>query len=252
MTAAHDVADRIKKLLALAEGEGTNPNEAAVAAATAVTLMERHGLERAELEAAIEPDIGLDVKDPLFVGADGVTQISSWRSVLANKLSRLEGCRAVEQRALDRRGNVECARLVLVGRPEELAVTRYLYRYLEREIERLCEMGRQRGRLCGRSAMLSFRMAVIKTVDERLQQAKRQARAEHVRDGGTTTAIERVDGRGDEVERWLKEALKVEPEQYDRSSYDPRAAAAGQRAGKRIPLHPGMAQARNARRIAAR
>lgn len=250
MSATPNVVDRIQKLLALAEGQGTNPNEAALAAATAQALMEKYQLDRAELEAAIEPDIAVDGTDPLFVGEEGVTQISSWRSVLASKLSRLEGCRAVEQRALNRQGQVERARLVLVGRPEEVAVTRYLYRYLEREIERLCNDARLRRRLRGRSASLSFRLAVIKTVEQRLERAKADARHEHVRNGGTAAAIVRVDGRGDEVERWLKAALKVEPEQYDRSHFDARAASAGHRAGARIPLHPGMPEARNARRIA--
>lgn len=239
------VLDRIRRLLAL----GTSPNlhEAELALATAARLMERHRLTRADLGMFDGEGIHID-PEAVFVG---VRLVTSWRSVLANKLARLEGCRALEEMYLSPKCKTELARLVLVGRPEQIAVTRHLYRYLERAIEAECRAARRRRRVRGAAAAETFRVAAIETVMRRLRRAKELARREHLRAGGSSTAIERVSAEGDTVEAWLrKQCGDIGPERYASDPVSARAEAAGRDAGERIALHPGLDEAKNARRLA--
>ncbi|MEQ1506614.1 MAG: DUF2786 domain-containing protein, partial [Myxococcota bacterium] len=103
-----DVLDRVRKLLALA----TSPNvhEAALAAARAQALIERHRLEdwlAAEQDSAGDPDPIVHAwHEPLAVAR----KIRRWKAALASVLAEVNGCVAYTAR----RGTDEA--IVLVGR----------------------------------------------------------------------------------------------------------------------------------------
>jgi hypothetical protein len=55
MTDTVKILDRIKKLLAMAQGKGGSTNEVAVAAAEAARLMQLHKLTESDIPTDIEP-----------------------------------------------------------------------------------------------------------------------------------------------------------------------------------------------------
>lgn len=119
------ILDRIKKLLALAQGKGGTANEVAVAAALAAQLMQAHKLTEADIPTD-ETD-GSDMVD-LPAGADF---LDSWKFVLVTCVARSFMCEAVGLRAAGRR------KVRVVGRREDVEVTLEVYGHLVGEVERL-------------------------------------------------------------------------------------------------------------------
>lgn len=88
ITANQKIADRIKKLLALATS--ANPHEAAQAAAEAQRLMVEHDLSEACLEEGPGPVVEHVVQEP-----DGSSRACMWRASLADKLGEAMGVKVL-------------------------------------------------------------------------------------------------------------------------------------------------------------
>lgn len=86
--AAQKIADRIKKLLALATS--ANPHEAAQAAAEAQRLMVEHDLSEACLEEGPGPVVEYVVQE-----SDGSSRACMWRASLADKLGEAMGVKVL-------------------------------------------------------------------------------------------------------------------------------------------------------------
>jgi Protein of unknown function (DUF2786) len=119
------ILDRIRKLLALAQGQGGTVNEVYVAATEAARLMQLHKLTLADIPE--HGDSSADMVD-LPAGADF---LDSWRFVLVSSVARSFMCDAIGLCAAERR------KVRVVGRREDVEVVLEVYGHVAGEIERL-------------------------------------------------------------------------------------------------------------------
>jgi len=234
------VIDKIIKLLALAEGEGANPNEAAVAAARAAELLERHKLDRADIEASSqEPDE--DVTDGGELPGVGGTRIPKWCGLLASSIAAANGCKLLywsrQHRVTKKWGRY----IVIIGRPSDVAVVKYIHTYVAREIDRLRAEAKDRGEIYGDLQSNNFRCGAVDAVRMKLNEAKRETREQFRREGGSSNAIVLVKQRDAKVDLWMHNKFpKLRGGQSWGGSHDHDAYAAGKRAGATISMNRGL------------
>src|SRR5262245_29572039 len=240
MSNNHSVIDKVARLLRLAEGEGTNPNEAAVAAATAARLMAEHRLERSDVDGAELDEEPIEVPEAAL---HIMKRRVPWITALGAGVARSQGCRTYLRINVSHLGRQ--TKLSLVRRKSDIEATRYLFTYLHREIARLCDLARNARAIDqGLIAANSFRMGAVEVVIRRLREAREEATHDFARARGmqrATTALARVDQRDAAVELWMKKAMNLEKQRPGtRQSYDQSAVDAGRRAGRSIELRRGI------------
>jgi hypothetical protein len=227
-----NVLDKVRKLLRLSKS--SNANEAALAAAKAQELIDRHQLAQAMLTLDdTNPTKGLD-DEPIVNFSDAPLdtpkQLDRWRGALAIAIGQWNACKiwAVGPN------------LMIVGRPSDAETVRYLYGWLSNEVERLAT---EQGQGKGRTWRNNFRLGVVDTIARKLREQheafKKTVRAE----AETTQALVRVDQslariveRKMEVYRWVKDNMKLYQRSGGRSNYDHGARNAGRRAGESITV----------------
>lgn len=241
MGATKEVIEKVAKLLALAAGRGTTPEEAATAAATAQRLMLRHRIEQAQL-AQLESD------DPIgFTSAPGsaaetdqgfVFQTKRWQLDLLKAIGSANGCMSVITRK-ERSGQW----LELVGRQSDLEVCRYLWAYLSGEIERL-KAEQTRG--WSQTRKSHFCLGAAHTVGAAL---RHETAAASSVDGATSGALV-VSSRFAAAQAWYFEAQPNARFVRPRRAYvDAQSYNAGQSAGARVSIRKGMATTTNPQRL---
>lgn len=125
MSAASKIADRIRKLLALANS--SNVNEAASAAAEAARLMNEHKLTATDVAA----DDGSKITE-LPLGAEGF--MASWKFALVTGVARAFFCEAIALRVGARR------KIRIVGKKDDAEVAVGVFNYVVKEIDRLADL----------------------------------------------------------------------------------------------------------------
>lgn len=216
------IVERIAKLLRLAEGTNST-SEAATAAAQAQKLMTKYQTKRADIEGDADSDDIHHDQEPLFTGK----RIKSWLIALANGVAKSNGCMTVVATA-------ETNRVFLVGREEDIAVTRALFKYLRKEIEHHIKVARAAGFLWGgENRTKEFRFGMVVSVSMALERARQQTIDEH-----TSTAIVKLDD-AEKAERWAYENIPDLRENKKRTvevDQEGDAFAAGLAVGEQIPL----------------
>lgn len=212
---------RVRKLLALATSP--NPHEAALAAARAQALIERHRLEawlEAEQREQDDPDPIVDARDePLEVGR----RLRTWKVVLASALAEVNGCLAYTAT----RGRDEA--IVLVGRGRDRAAVAELWGWLVRRIEWLSAT---HGPGRSRQWHEAFRIGVVDAVAERLRQVGPQARASL--DRAALVVVEPARAAHEDALRRVTEGLRLGSGRAVR--VDARAWQRGKAAGGDVEL----------------
>ena len=201
------VLDKIRKLLRLAEGAGSE-GEAAAAAGAAARLMAEHEVAMADLDAGEVAD----PEDSELVGEESVDttgKIVPWRGSLAHSAARLFGCRMFYGCHLRGMG----VPYRVVGRPRDIGAVRYTYQYLVREVERLATMAWEcqelefklaamrgetvYGRETAATWKTSFRLGAATTIAERVRDTRqdviREATSGARRPAGAIARIEKND-----------------------------------------------------------
>jgi hypothetical protein len=225
----NEVLDRVRKLLALSESP--NLHEAALAAARAQALIERHRLhdllaaERAEEE---DPDPIVHAwHEPLAVAK----RIRKWKVALAAALADANGCLAY----VARRESDEA--VILVGRGRDRAAVAALWDELVRRIEWLSAT---EGPGRSRAWHEAFRVGAVDAIAARLRD-RGEARAEL--DEAALAVVDRAEqAHRDALDRFVERhlslrsgrGLRVDARAYERG----RAAAADLDGG----LPPGRLQ----------
>lgn len=220
--------DRVRKLLALA----TSPNvhEAALAAARAQELIERH-----RLEGLLAPPSAAEVvedarESPLEVGR----RIRKWKRVLAQQLAAVNGCMAYTLSV----GREE--RLVLVGTAADRAATTALWEWLCRRIEWLsathgAAVEAREGRALDKPWHDAFRIGAVETIVARLQAVRAEALQAAALESTALAVVERrLSSRAAQVEQFAQERLRLTPGRGVR--VDAAAYARGRAAGDAVPL----------------
>lgn len=175
----HKIIERIHKLLALAKS--SNVNEAAVAAAHAQQLIERHRIEQAALIDSVQSEISMD-EDALDEGA----RMAQWKLELAMVVAEANCCRVVVLR------DGRYSTINLVGGGEDITIIRALYAWLTTEVQRIARASKLRGR----DRLDNFRIGAVSTLEQRLHEATIEARkhggARNGKAPATSTALVRA------------------------------------------------------------
>jgi hypothetical protein len=242
MSATKEVIEKVAKLLALATGRGTTPEEAATAAAAAQRLMLRHRIEQAEVQQ-LESDDAIG-----FASARGSSEAGSpeaflfqtkrWQLDLLKSIAGANGCMPVITRN-ERSGKW----MELVGRESDLEICRYLWAYLSGEIQRL-KAEQTRGWSQARKS--HFCLGAVHTIGAALG---REMAAAASADGATSGAMV-VSSRYEAAKAWYFErqpgARFVRPR---RVYVDAQSYQAGRAAGAGVSIHKGVSTTSNPRRL---
>lgn len=227
------VLDKVRKLLRLSSSN--NANEAALAAAKAQELIDRHNLTTAmlSLDDAV-PTSGLDdepIRDFEDAPLDSRDRMDRWRCTLATTIGSANACKIYTQGS----------DLKIVGRPGDAETVRYMYGWLSREVERLAT---DAGNGMGRTWRNNFRLGVVDTIARKLREQReafeKTVRAE-ARAEGNPMALMRVDRglsriveRKMEVSKWVKENMSLRTITHSATNYNHNARQAGRKAGESI------------------
>jgi len=234
-----EAIEKVVKLLRLSESK-CNEAEAALAAARAQEIIDRYQIESLALEYAqntsgeAKPDE--PVKDFASDPLDGeVRTLATWAWRLFLVIGNLNGVKGYRAHG---------GGLALVGRPSDVATVRYLYGWLKREVNRLAERDTVGN---GRTYANNFRLGVVDTIKERMNEQKEATRAAMRAQAGTITegvqtcalvhvnsALAKLDARLDQTQNWMDKNLKLCKASRSRTTFDPHARAAGRAAGREI------------------
>jgi SprT-like family/Protein of unknown function (DUF2786) len=210
---------KIKKLLALSESP--NENEAYAAAQKVQALMIAHGVEQSDLK---DVEIGSELDEPLVNEVIELTgqRVIGWKFSLLGAICRANYCKCVGGGQYGIRA---------LGRKTHVEVCRSYYHYFVQVVER--EALKHRGK--GKIYLNRFREAMVSTIEERLKQQFEQS----------TQAANALTPLTSSTALSLASQYKIEMETYvglvypritnGRSSScwaDPKATAAGKKAGK--------------------
>lgn len=230
------VLDKIAALLNMTEENGCSVAESAGAAKQAQLLMSKHRLEMADISSSEEGGVEYS-EDPLFQGKRKIT----WKNRLAMVIAEVNGCQAITYRM------VQGVALRLVGSQSDIEIVRYLFSHIEREVERLVAEERKpkvididdgivgEVALRGKTAMNSFRLGVVKTIGDRLHEARKEIREE----AQHSTALVKLDQREAEVASWIEDNLKLTKTSVKQRIND-LAFERGKEAGRSISLNKGI------------
>lgn len=209
------VLDRVRKLLALA----TSPNvhEAALAAAQAQALIDRH-----RLDALLADEVAAPITDGADEPLERARRPRKWRSVLASALAEANGCLAW---SAQRGGETE---LYVLGRAEDRAAVVVLWAWLAPRIEWLSAT---HGAGKDRAWHEAFRIGAVETVVQRLRGA-----APRSEEAGLVRVQQDLIARREAVERYAAERLGLGKGRGMR--LDARAYAKGRAAGAELVLPP--------------
>ena len=170
--AKSEIISKIKKLLQLADtSKNSNVEEAAVAAAKAQALMEKHRIKKAMLNESdqINSRLLIDKGAP-----------ADWKLFLITALCNLNGCYVVRSQDYAKDNQV-----FIVGEELDFETVQQLYTYLVMELNKLCildllEIKTDTGVYPSMEYAQSFYMGATATIRSRLELAKRESRREEL------------------------------------------------------------------------
>lgn len=225
--------DKITKLLALAEGKGATPAEAANAASAAQALMERYRVTRATVEMSED--------EPIVESAAiwrGGRQVS-WIQLLADGLARIYDCRILIDRSP--------ASMMVVGHESDVVVVGYLFTYLQREIERLGRIALKKAPAVGRGGrrrwVANFRVGAAATICRRLKERRASLREDQLATSGgevSERAIVNLRGREAAVVGWVQQRYDEAARACALPTHDSDGLSHGFRAGSQVALRDAL------------
>lgn len=152
---------RIQKLLAIAQDDRANPNEAAAAAGMAERIMRKYQIEQADLIVKeLKAGADLETSDCLCTAKTNGTKVESvplWASWMASAVADFNNCGARIVR------NNQYEKIVrFYGYSGDVQVAKYMLDYLVATTLRLCKTYKEtmEYQVLGRSAMASYRSGV--------------------------------------------------------------------------------------------
>jgi hypothetical protein len=232
------IIDKVKKLLALADGAGATPGESAAAAARAAEILERYKLERAEVDATDDETVSTDNELTHVSGS-----IPTWQRMLAFTVGKATGTQSYLLKEGPRTHGYprRFQRLMLIGRPSDVEVAKYLFMYCKMEIERLTKKYADLGDIIGQKERNNFRVGAVMTLAEKLGVIRDEARA-----AASSTAIVRVEARDEAVQAVVK-SLDMRTARKPSIAYDQDARALGKDAAREIEIRKGVGDGEKAK-----
>jgi hypothetical protein len=242
-------ADKIRKLMALANHEGTSPEEASAAAAMAAELALKYNID---LEAALAAG---SAEAKVF----GIGDIELWvpaqyRQVLIHfqaGIAALYGCKAT----ISHIGHAKYG-IKFVGQDHNVALCnswlKYLWDSCAKSNATYNKTRSYASAAEGYRASVTFRLHFAAEVHGRLSEKLASMRRGEASAGTALVVVAWYDAEKQEVAKWMDDNLKMGKPTTSRAiKIDVRAAVAGNEAGKRTSLADqiGAAAAKPTKRI---
>lgn len=232
------IADKIRKLLALSKS--SNPNEAALAASRAQELLFKYKIDMSRVEKTAKGVVGLK---EFHLAEKRGHRNQHWRLVLLDGVCKNNWCRVVVH-------GHGCDRYTtIIGRKEDIQVVEYLHVYLSRTIDELARQFYQDwkashpgighhdyGFLDPFRSYLSFCNGATDTVTARLAEQRRQD--EKAAGAESTALIRREDALV--LQKMQETWPKLGKAKMNSNSRSHDAASAGREAGRNISLNKGV------------
>lgn len=211
------ILDRIAKLLEMATHEGSDPNEAALAASMAQELMVKHAVEEADLASHGGPGGSLaePVESVPMNGGERGKRVPRWEASLAHVMCRSFFCRTYTVPGSD---------IYVVGRKSDREVFMATFNYIRGELKRMATVafikyerefmaGLNPGEFFGykpqpehgKTWKNGFYLGACTTIRDRMADAVKKLKEA---DLSGTTAIVLVN-RQEAVEKYIKSNLKL-------------------------------------------
>jgi post-segregation antitoxin (ccd killing protein) len=124
----------------------------------------------------------------------------------------------------------------VVGRDSDIQIVRYFFNYLHNEIERLCKQQMASGFGEGKTWSNNFKHGAVAVISERLKQAKKEV----LNYSSNCQAMIRLSIKDEEVQKWVKDNLKLKNAARSYARNDEDGYHAGRRAGAGINLSKGI------------
>lgn len=241
------ILEKIAQLFALAQSSASVA-EAENAANAAQKLLSKHRLTRADLlalQGGPDEEAPEAATEPLF----SANRIPRWKKDLAGTAATANGCRVYYSKVFINTGGGQHRRraeyknnIILVGRPSDIAVVRYLFGYLTGAIERLSAMANAGGSISGKSAGTSFKVGAGQSVGAKLYSAQADAQdaAQAEYEAGTSNAIVALKNSDAEVTEFYNTLGLRKGKAESARNLDCNAVALGQKAGQGISINKGL------------
>lgn len=229
------VIEKIIKLTNLANNSAATPDEAAAAASRAQALMFKYNLDMAQVETA---QVGMDItKDWFDMGAHGANRFTiTFHRELMHTIARNNFCKYLQSTGSNR--------IVLVGKPHDIEMAKYLYGYLSREIIQLAAKAVKlhcdavdpgpRG-----SWVLSYSRGAVRTIGNMLYAQRKADVAAHT--GGSALVLATEQALAEALSRFFPKTGKAQ----GTDSPDSRAALLGARDARNISINKPVAEHRS-------
>ncbi len=245
-TAKH--ADKIRKMMALAQDSGATPEEAANAAAMAAELALKHNLDLAQVMQEGQPK--KKAFTHLYATEGCGPRDRAAGLLLSHGLSRLYGCMNLVSWA------PPTNKYSFVGQEHNAQLCASWFDYLWRSCERANKEYNKTLRGAGRTAKergaadQAFRLRFAEAVTTRLLQKLREMREKGVQQSNGTAlmVVDWYEQEYREVQEYAATKMRVGKAAKTRTSVrDSHAGAAGAEAGKRVSLDAQLTSSQSVR-----
>lgn len=217
---------KVKKLLALSNS--SNINEAAAAAAAANKLIDQYRLSEADLfSAENENDPIIEDNDPIYETG----RITPWKSSLVAVLAKHYGC-AVYNSVHYPNGR-KASRYKLIGRTNDISITKYMFNWLMLECQRLSENeARGKGKIFAASYCQGFVAGIRQQLNKSREEAKQTA---------SENSIIKINAREQEAIEMMNKLHNLRNSRVQSSAkFDYDGYSAGKDRGKAIHFGQNM------------
>jgi hypothetical protein len=224
-----ELIKKIQALRAMSNGSA-NLQEAATAARLAETIIQKHGLEEAELElsSGVKEEAH---KDGIPVVLWGQKQ-NRWQNILLTHLCKAYNCEGI----LSFNGGDKLG-FYAIGRPADISTLRYQFSYFHLEMTRLAKLlsPDDLARGSGKQWYNSFYLGATASIGEALRASKQEIRAT-----ASSTALAVIDNHAKEAKDLLRKLHPTAGMTSFKSNINHNAYEIGKAVGSNLNKNPGL------------
>lgn len=220
MSLLDKILERARALRSLRD-KATNRHESEAAARALAALLDKHQLAEASIPAGEGGEPAVD-PEPLY----SYRRVVAWKMLLASVLASHYGV-ALFRRPPTRR--VRGYAVIVAGRPDDIAIVRYMWAWLSTEAVRLLERDGGRGRAYRQSWMTGF----VNGLRMQFLEARKVAWT-----GASSTALAVLTSRQQRAHEAAERSVKLSGEEYEPklSTSSVQGFFRGQDKGRKVSL----------------
>lgn len=232
------IIQKIKKLLAMAEHENSNPNEAARAASMAAKMMAEYQIDRADVIKAELKRGGGVMDSPISDMEYAAWPV--WMQGLAICTAQLFECQVTFERGSSGRKK----RIKLMGYEADVQMVQWMYEYLHDELLRLAKkaMKTSVSGAHGSTVKASFLTGAVNTIRERFDEIVAERKAAYASSGTSLMVVKQEAIK--EKYGMAKYSKKSSRTRADRDAYQ-----AGVEAGKNVNINRPLGEGEKKRAL---